>query len=167
MAYSHYRPILKQANVTVGDALAALNPTNSLLKDYAIYAGGGGLAGAGIGALVNALRGESKLKGALIGGGIGAGAGAGLKGIGDYAFSDEKAELARLARQAETEFRWPWKTLAPELAQNLKDEPLMDNLSKNFPDFLAAFRDNPKSTPSTPPMTMLEALAEASKSYHP
>jgi len=93
MTYSHYRPILKQSNVTVQDALAALNPTDSLLKDYAIYAGGGGLAGAGIGALVNALRGESKLKGALIGGGVGAGLGAGAKALGNYALSDQAAQI--------------------------------------------------------------------------
>lgn len=91
--YSHYRPILKQANVTVQDALAALNPTDSLLKDYAIYAGGGGLAGAGVGALINALRGKSKLKGALIGGGLGAGLGAGAKALGDYSLADQKANI--------------------------------------------------------------------------
>lgn len=95
MAYSHLRPTLKQANVSVQDALAALNPTDSLLKDYAIYAGGGGLAGAGIGALVNALRGESKLKGALIGGGVGAGLGAGAKALGNYALSDQAAQIKK------------------------------------------------------------------------
>ncbi len=99
MAYSHLRPTLKQANVTVQDALAALNPTDSLLKDYAIYAGGGGLAGAGIGALVNALRGQSKLKGALVGGGIGAGAGAGVKALGDYLLSDQVANIAQTERE--------------------------------------------------------------------
>jgi hypothetical protein len=95
MTYSHLRPTLKQANVSVQDALAALNPTDSLLKDYAIYAGGGGLAGAGIGALVNALRGESKLKGALIGGGVGAGLGAGAKALGNYALSDQAAQIKK------------------------------------------------------------------------
>lgn len=93
MCYSHYRPASKQANVTVSDALAALSPTDSALKDYALYAGGGGLAGAGIGALVNALRGESKLKGALVGGGLGAGAGAGVKALGDYALSDSAKNI--------------------------------------------------------------------------
>lgn len=127
--YSHYSPFnYKQSNITVGDALSALNPMESDLANYGIYAGGGGLAGAGIGALVNALRGESKLKGALIGGGIGAGAGAGLKGLGDYALSDEKEELARLAHEAQTEWRWPWKTLAPELAERIREQPLLDNL---------------------------------------
>lgn len=95
MAYSHLRSTLKKSNVTVQDALAALNPTDSLLKDYAIYAGGGGLAGAGIGALVNALRGESKLKGALIGGGVGAGLGAGAKALGNYALSDQAAQIKK------------------------------------------------------------------------
>jgi len=131
MPYSNYRPILKQANITVGDALAALSPTDSLLKDYALYAGGGGLAGAGIGALVNALRGESKLKGALIGGGIGAGLGAGTKALGDYTLSDEAAELAKLKKQESTEWRWPWKTLAPELAKAIKEEPLLTNILRN------------------------------------
>jgi len=102
MPYSHYRPILKQSNITVGDALAALNPTDSLLKDYAIYAGGGGLAGAGIGALVNALRGKSKLKGALIGGGLGAGAGAGVKALGNYALSDQVAQMKRYKEDLST-----------------------------------------------------------------
>lgn len=163
MTYSHYRPILKQANITVGDALAALNPTDSRLKDYAIYAGGGGLAGAGIGALVNALRGQSKLKGALIGGGIGAGAGAGLKGIGDYALSDEKAELARLKILAGNEWRWPWKKLAPEHAKEIKDELLINNLLRNLG---MAFVDMPEPT-STQPTTTVGALSEASKNYHP
>ena len=157
MAYSHYRPILKQSNVTVQDALAALNPTDSLLKDYAIYAGGGGLAGAGIGALVNALRGESKLKGALIGGGVGAGLGAGAKALGDYTLSDEVAELAKLKRQASSEFRWPWKTLAPELAKRIKEESLLKNLTKGLYN---------ESKP-TKPMTFAEALANSSRSYHP
>jgi hypothetical protein len=93
MTYSHYMPTLKRSNITVQDALAALNPTDSLLKDYAIYAGGGGLAGAGVGALINALRGESKLKGALIGGGVGAGLGAGAKALGDYSLADQKANI--------------------------------------------------------------------------
>lgn len=69
----------KRALLTVG----SFSPFESQLANYGVYAGGGGLAGAGIGALVNALRGESKLKGALVGGGIGIGAGAGVKGLAD------------------------------------------------------------------------------------
>jgi len=69
----------KQALFTVG----SFSPFESQLANYGVYAGGGGLAGASIGALVNALRGESKLKGALIGGGVGVGAGVGLKGLAD------------------------------------------------------------------------------------
>jgi hypothetical protein len=61
-----------------------LNPSSNQLANYGIYAGGGGLAGAGIGTLINALRGQSKLKGALMGALIGAGSGAAVKGIGDY-----------------------------------------------------------------------------------
>jgi len=143
MPYSHYRPILKQSNITVGDALAALNPTShqvwpqmslttNPLADYGIYAGGGGLAGASIGALVNALRGESKLKGALIGGGIGAGLGAGAKALGDYMLSDEVAELAKLDRESETEFRWPWKTFPSEKAKAIKEESLLKNIMRSL-----------------------------------
>jgi hypothetical protein len=102
--YSYYSPILKQAAITVGDTLATLSPTNSALANYAIYSGGGGLAGAGIGALVNALRGESKLKGALIGGGIGLGAGAGIKALGDYTLSGEKALIEAFKNRRERDF---------------------------------------------------------------
>ena len=80
----------KRALLTVG----SFSPFEDQLANYAIYAGGGGLAGAGIGALVNALRGESKLKGALVGGGIGAGAGAGVKGLAD-AFAGNAQGLIR------------------------------------------------------------------------
>ncbi len=69
----------KRALLTVG----SFSPFESQLANYGVYAGGGGLAGAGIGALVNALRGESKLTGALVGGGLGAGAGVGIKGLAD------------------------------------------------------------------------------------
>jgi hypothetical protein len=53
------------------------------VPDYLLYGGGGALAGAGIGALVNKLRGGSALKGGLIGSGIGAGAGLGARGLMD------------------------------------------------------------------------------------
>lgn len=80
----------KRALLTVG----SFSPYNSQLANYGIYAGGGGLAGAGIGALVNALRGESKLRGALIGGGLGAGAGVGVKGLAD-AFAGNAQSILR------------------------------------------------------------------------
>jgi len=144
MLYSHYRPILKQSNITVGDALAALNPTDNLLADYGIYAGGGGLAGAGIGALVNALRGESKLKGALIGGGIGAGAGAGLKALGNYALSDQGAQIKEdrdqiaLLKQKDHLLAREGRTLTHrqnrlnQLEQQELLAALVDSLSKKF-----------------------------------
>ena len=64
----------KQALVTPG----MFSPYQNQLANYGVYTGGGALAGAGLGTLINALRGESKLKGALIGGGLGAAGGAGL-----------------------------------------------------------------------------------------
>ena len=130
MAYSHLRPTLKQANVTVQDALAALNPTDSLLKDYAIYAGGGGLAGAGIGALINALRGESKLKGALVGGGIGAGAGAGVKALGDYALGEQAANIAKTkADLAALRENYPMRMGGGGMAQFLEAADALQGLS--------------------------------------
>ena len=45
------------------------------VPDYLLYGGGGALAGAGIGALINKLRGKDVLKGSLIGAGIGGGTG--------------------------------------------------------------------------------------------
>jgi len=126
MTYSHLRPTLKKSNVTVQDALAALSPTDSLLKDYALYAGGGGLAGAGIGALVNALRGESKLKGALIGGGVGAGLGAGAKALGNYALSDQAAQIKKDKEDlAALRTNYPMRMGGGALAKTLE---LADNL---------------------------------------
>jgi len=55
-----------------------------LNNDYVRYGGGGALAGAGLGALVNKLMGGSALKGGLLGAGLGAGAGLGYKGLSDY-----------------------------------------------------------------------------------
>lgn len=65
----------------------------SPLQDYALYGGGGALAGAGVGALVNALRGKSVGKGALIGGGLGGLAGLGTRGAMDY-LSKQRSEDA-------------------------------------------------------------------------
>jgi hypothetical protein len=71
----------------------------SLLDNrYLMYGGGGALTGAGIGALINKLRGGSALKGGLIGGGIGAGLGLGGAGIKNYlenaAIEQNKKEYA-------------------------------------------------------------------------
>jgi len=84
----------KRALLTVG----SFSPFESQLANYGVYAGGGGLAGAGIGALVNALRGKSKLKGALIGGGLGAGAGAGVKGLADVLAGNAQGLLREYGR---------------------------------------------------------------------
>ena len=87
----------KQASSFNPLALGNLNPTGSQLANYGIWGGGGGLLGSGIGALVNALRGGSKLKGALIGGGIGLGAGVGAKGLGDL-MGGEYGDLLRRSK---------------------------------------------------------------------
>lgn len=55
-----------------------------LNNDYVRYGGGGALAGAGLGALVNKLMGGSALKGGLLGAGIGGGAGIGAKELMEY-----------------------------------------------------------------------------------
>lgn len=96
--YSHHRPMSKRAagapaRNSVETAVGALNPFESNLANYGLYTGGGALAGAGIGALINAMRGKSIARGALVGGGIGGGIGAGVKGLGDYGLSDEKGVL--------------------------------------------------------------------------
>ena len=96
--YSHHRPMSKRAEGaparnSVETAIGALNPFESNLANYGLYTGGGALAGAGIGALINAMRGKSIARGALGGGLIGGGIGAGVKGLGDYGLSDEKGVL--------------------------------------------------------------------------
>lgn len=67
--------------------LAFLNPTSDQLYNYGILGGGGGILGAGIGALVNKIRDEDAIKGALIGALLGTGGGLLAKGTGD-AFMD-------------------------------------------------------------------------------
>jgi hypothetical protein len=141
--YSHHSPVVKQAaDVSVEDALNALSPTDSLLQDYALYAGGGGLAGAGAGALLNTILGGSKLKGALIGGGIGAGLGAGTKALGDYALSDQKTKLEDLmAQQAALRKEHPLVTgdgyfsseKSPRLSQLMNIPYALANMSSNTP----------------------------------
>jgi hypothetical protein len=92
--YNHYNPNQKQA-FDIKDynpfTLKGLNPTEDQLKNYALWGGtgaGAGLGlGAGVGALINLLRDESVLKGALVGGGAGALLGGGL-GAGAKAYLD-------------------------------------------------------------------------------
>lgn len=82
-AYINHAPAhIKQA-ATLKDQHAFLNPTGNALADYGIYGGAGALGGAGIGALINLLRDEDVLTGALIGGGAGLGLGLGGKAIVD------------------------------------------------------------------------------------
>jgi hypothetical protein len=96
--YSHYSPVTKQA-FDIKDynplTLKGLNPTDDQLKNYGLWGGTGGAAGlglgAGIGALVNLLRDESVLKGALMGGGTGALLGGGL-GLGAKAYLDSNTD---------------------------------------------------------------------------
>lgn len=128
LPYSHYAPAnvnTKQANVSVGEALGALNPADSQLANYGIYGGAGALGGAGIGALINLLRGESALKGALIGGGIGGGLGLGAKALGDYSLSDSKGRIDALENKlVKTRKEHPYTTGDAFLARrpNPKDE---------------------------------------------
>jgi hypothetical protein len=79
--YSHYSPYrTKSADLSLNSKLTILNNlTGNDAANYGIAGGVGGLGGAGIGALIQALRGKSIGKGALIGGGIGAGLGVGQK----------------------------------------------------------------------------------------
>jgi hypothetical protein len=89
------RPIISEMDSTADAYMPEDDPefvgppsslaNKSLLDNrYLMYGGGGALAGAGIGALINKLRGGSALKGGLIGGGIGAGLGLGGAGIKNY-----------------------------------------------------------------------------------
>ena len=70
--YSPYRRFSKQAEM---DYSKMLSPFASEGANKALYAAGGGLLGAGAGALLSKLFGGSALKGGLVGGGLGAGAG--------------------------------------------------------------------------------------------
>ena len=98
--YWYYNPNVKQANNWGEDIKGAineygipgLNPYTDQLANYGLYGGLGALGGAGIGALVEALRGNEEknyLKAILAGGGIGLGAGLGVKGLGDIVTGDK------------------------------------------------------------------------------
>ena len=80
--YSHYRSKLAYGSSPVKDHVQLANLSGNNAINYgvsgAVPGAIGGLGGAGIGALIQALRGKSKIKGALIGGGTGALAGLGL-----------------------------------------------------------------------------------------
>lgn len=80
--YWYYNPNVKQAF----DVRDILNPVDNNKTNYGIFGGGGALAGAGIGALIEALKSDEEknyLASMLIGGGLGAGVGLGAKNLGD------------------------------------------------------------------------------------
>lgn len=101
--------------IKIANNLAKVHLKHSAFSDYlqnpaVQYGGGGALVGAGLGALINKLRGESALKGALIGGAGGAGLGLGgyylanhmqQKGIEQAAKAQAEAQAAKTRQQAE------------------------------------------------------------------
>jgi hypothetical protein len=116
--YSHYAPVTKQADISVGQALDTLNPTGNMLGDYGIYGGAGALGGAGIGALVELLRDKEEkdyLKAMLIGGGIGGGVGLGAKGLGDHYMKDNKAVIDAALASFDEGKSAPWYRLDKKL----------------------------------------------------
>jgi len=110
---------------SVERAVSALNPLQNNYGNYGLYAGGGALAGAGIGALINALRGKSIGRGAIGGGLLGLGAGLGVKGLGDYGLSDEKKLIDDSeqigADLTESEKLFRFRSLFPGLTQGQID----------------------------------------------
>jgi hypothetical protein len=82
-AYSNHVPAHVKQAAGLDQQHAFLNPTGNALADYGIYGGGGALGGAAIGALINMLRDEDALTGALVGGGAGLGLGLGGKALLD------------------------------------------------------------------------------------
>jgi len=73
--YRHYSPQYRFSKQAEMDYSKILSPFASEGANKALYTAGGGLLGAGAGALLSKLMGGSALKGGLIGGGLGAGAG--------------------------------------------------------------------------------------------
>lgn len=108
--YSHYSPYrLKSAQndpkrIDANVQLANLSGNNAINYGVSGAVPGviGGLGGAGIGALIQAIRGKSIGKGALIGGGIGGLAGAGTGALAKYvsdAMDPIDAEFLRTSRR--------------------------------------------------------------------
>ena len=105
--YSHYSPYRTKEALRPLDAnvhLVNLSGNNAINYGVSGAVPGviGGLGGAGIGALIQAIRGKSIGKGALIGGGTGALAGAGTGLLAKYvtdAYDPAGAENIRTARQ--------------------------------------------------------------------
>ena len=134
------------------------NPFQSQLANYGAFAGGGGLAGAGIGALIQALRGKSKLKGALIGGGIGTGAGVGIKGLADV-----------LAPNAQGLFRDYIRSGYLEGKAKDKDDEALKSYNERTADtwansFKNKFFGAPKEVPGNENAEEARAAGEAMKS---
>lgn len=98
-----HQELVKQA-IDVGKVLDTLKPTEDNLTNYGIYGGGGALAGGALGAIIQALRGKSILKGLLAGGVVGGGLGVGAKGLGDYVMSNTRKDIDYANRA--TPFGW-------------------------------------------------------------
>lgn len=112
--YWYYNPNVKQANnwgediegfyksyirPNLPNMHRVLNPNSNQYTNYGLFGGLGALGGAGIGALMEALKSDEEknyLKALLIGGGAGAGMGLGFKGIGDLS-TLEKGPMYRKA----------------------------------------------------------------------
>lgn len=95
-AYINHAPAHVKQAASLQDQHAFLNPTGNALADYGIYGGAGALGGAGIGALINLLRDEDVLTGALMGGGAGLGLGLGGKALADMNMNPRMAAFKQL-----------------------------------------------------------------------
>lgn len=107
-----------------------------LNNDYVRYGGGGALAGAGLGALINKLMGGSALKGGLLGAGLGAGAGLGYKGLSDYQ-AKQRSDKADESMTSVEDIR---ARGAAERTQRTRDEAAAAKAKKDIEDRAAIAR---------------------------
>lgn len=107
-----------------------------LNNDYVRYGGGGALAGAGLGALINKLMGGSALKGGLLGAGLGAGAGLGYKGLSDYQ-AKQRSDKADESMTSVEDIR---ARGAAERTQRTRDEAAAAKAKKDVEDRAAIAR---------------------------
>jgi hypothetical protein len=99
-AYSNHAPSQVKQALSFEDKHKYLNPTGNALADYGIYGGAGALGGAGIGALINMLRDEDPLKGAIMGGGAGLGLGLGGRALMGYGLDNQiEGEIKKLQQE--------------------------------------------------------------------
>lgn len=127
-------------------SIGGFSPTDSQYANYAIWGGGGALAGAGIGALINKLREKNVLEGLLYGAGIGGASGLGLKGLADI-FAGEAQRFKR-------EFRHSFRERAEQMdaankAENQANKEISTRLEKWWNSKLPlsdVFRYNPRAT---------------------